>query len=52
MGLCVFCSGSGAVGPFLGSEHLFDSLVTGDKSVDSIDSQIDPLASCVYLGVT
>ena len=48
----MFCSGTGAVGPLMGSEHLTGAQFAGDKSVESIDPQIYHLASCVYLGVT
>ena len=48
----MFCSGTGAVGPLMRSEHLTDAQFAGDKSVESMDPQIDHLASRVYLGVT
>ena len=47
MQLCVFCSGSGTVGPLIGSEDLSYTLFSGDESGESIDPQIDHLASCV-----
>ena len=39
------------MGPLIGSEDLSDTLFSGDENGESIDPQIDHLASCVYIGV-
>ena len=39
--VCVFCSGSEALGPLMGSEDLFDTQFVGHDSVEPLEAQID-----------